>query len=71
MFNYETFDEIFQQFKKTCDENLSEVIGLNQKYTAGRYETKLFLCDTYKTKADATLDFLNRKIDENGAFLFD
>ena len=52
MFNYKILDVIFKEFKKSCNSNLSDVLGINEKYTAGRYEIKLFLCDTYEIKSD-------------------
>ena len=49
-----------------CEENLSDIIGLNQKYVAGRYEIQLFVDSNYEVRTDSMLDFLNRKHDESG-----
>ena len=65
MFDYEIFDDIYVKFKRSCKENLSDIIGLNQKYMAGRYEIKLFLDSNYEVRTDSMLDFLNRKLDES------
>ena len=34
-----SFEEVFDCFKKSCEENLSEIIGLTQKYVPGRHES--------------------------------
>ena len=59
MFNYEIFDVIFKKSKKSCNSNLSDLIDLNQKYKAGRYEIKSFLCSTNEIQADVMTAFLN------------
>ena len=61
MFNYEIFDVIYKEFRKSCDANLSDVIGLGQKYVAGCYEINLVLCDKYEINADYMTDFLNKE----------
>ena len=59
MFTDEIFDVWFKSFKESVDENLKNVIGISQKYVAGRYGVRLFLCSKYEIDADAVTEKLN------------
>ena len=59
MFTYEIFDVIFKSFKEFVDGKLKNVIGISQKYMAGRYEVMLFLCSKYDIGMDAMTEKLN------------
>ena len=54
MFNYEIYDVIFGEFKKSCESKLSDVkISIKNIQPVRRYEIKLLLCDTHEIKSNA------------------
>ena len=48
----EFFEVVFNEFKKSCNKYLSEIIALTEKYEPGRYQINLFVSYGYWLNSD-------------------